>query len=81
MPTVPAPRAATPGWEHGNGSRADPRGHNEEGWSDGRYGVYNELEAWRVFVSSAAFFELTHYYRATGLPRERQSWLASVWRR
>jgi hypothetical protein len=25
--------------------------------------------------------EIDHYYRPTGLPRERQPWLASVWRR
>lgn len=60
---------------------SNPRGHDEEGWSDGRYGVYNDLEAWRVFVSSAGFVELTHYYRPAGLPCERQPWLASVWRR
>jgi hypothetical protein len=25
--------------------------------------------------------ELEYYYRPTGLPREQQPWLASVWRR
>jgi hypothetical protein len=31
-------------------------------------------------MSGAAFVELTHYYRPTGVPREQQHWLASVWR-
>ena len=60
---------------------SNPRGHNEEGWSDGRYGVYHDLETWRRFMQEAKFYELTHYYRPAGLPRERQPWLASVWRK
>ena len=59
---------------------SNPRGHNEEGWSNGRYGVYHDLEAWRSFLTNAGFAELTHYYRPAGLPREQQPWLASVWR-
>ncbi|MGO9674343.1 MAG: class I SAM-dependent methyltransferase [Methylocella sp.] len=58
-----------------------PHGNNEEGWSDGRYGVYHEPESWRRYVSAAGFVELAHYYRPAGLPRDRQPWLASVWRR
>jgi hypothetical protein len=23
------------------------RGHNEEGWNSGRYGVHHDLESWR----------------------------------
>ena len=60
---------------------SNPHGHNEEGWNRGRYGAYHDLEAWRRHVSAAGFVELTHYYRPAGLPRERQPWLASVWRR
>jgi SAM-dependent methyltransferase len=60
---------------------SNPRGHNEEGWSNGRYGVYHDLEAWRRFMEDAGFMELTHYYRPAGLPREQQPWLASAWRR
>jgi len=59
---------------------SNPRGHNEEGWDRGRYGVYHDLEAWRLFVSGAGFVELTHYCRPAGVPREQQHWLASVWR-
>ncbi|TMJ23800.1 MAG: class I SAM-dependent methyltransferase [Alphaproteobacteria bacterium] len=59
---------------------SNPRGHNEEGWGGGRYGVYHELDSWRHYATAAGFSELTHYYRPAGLPRERQPWLASVWR-
>jgi SAM-dependent methyltransferase len=60
---------------------SNPRGHNEEGWAGGRYGSYHDIETWRGYVSGAGFVELAHYYRPPGLPRERQPWLASVWRR
>ncbi|MGH7766676.1 MAG: class I SAM-dependent methyltransferase [Candidatus Binatia bacterium] len=60
---------------------SNPHGENEEGWQGQRYGTYHDLETWRRFVTNAGFDELTHYYRPTGLPRERQPWLASVWRR
>jgi len=60
---------------------SNPRGHNEERWNTGRYGVYHDLDTWRSYVSAAAFVEINHYYRPTGLPRERQPWLASVWHR
>ena len=58
---------------------SNPRGHNEEGWSHGRYGVYHDFETWRRYVSAAGFVELVHYYRPAGLPREQQPWLASAW--
>jgi SAM-dependent methyltransferase len=60
---------------------SNPHGQNAEGWSGGRYGAYHDLDAWRRYLSAAGFIELTHYYRPAGLPRERQPWLASVWRR
>lgn len=60
---------------------SNPRGQNEEGWNGGRYGAYHDIEAWRAYVTAAGFSELTHYYRPEGLPREKQPWLASVWRR
>jgi SAM-dependent methyltransferase len=60
---------------------SNPRGHNEEGWNLGRYGVFYDLETWRHYVSQAGFVELVHYYRPAGLPRERQPWLASLWRK
>ena len=60
---------------------SNPHGHNEEGWSGGRYGVYHDLDTWRRYLSASGFAELDHYYRPTGLPREQQPWLASIWRR
>ena len=60
---------------------SNPRGHNEEGWNGGRYGVYHDLESWRRYLSAAGFVELAHYYRPPGLPRAQQPWLASVWRK
>jgi SAM-dependent methyltransferase len=60
---------------------SNPRGHNEEGWCGGRYCVFHDLETWRRYLSAAGFVELNHYYRPAGLPRAKQPWLASVWRR
>ncbi|MGH7288483.1 MAG: class I SAM-dependent methyltransferase [Myxococcota bacterium] len=59
---------------------SNPRGENEEGWNRGRYGAYHDLETWRRHMTDAGFIELEHYYRPAGLPRDRQPWLASVWR-
>jgi SAM-dependent methyltransferase len=60
---------------------SNPRGHNEEGWNDGRYGAFYDLDTWRSYLSAAGFAGLDHYFRPGGLPREKQPWLASVWRR
>jgi SAM-dependent methyltransferase len=60
---------------------SNPHGHNEEGWNDGRYCVYHDLGSWRRYMEAAGFVELDHYYRPAGQPREKQPWLASVWRR
>jgi len=60
---------------------SNPRGNNEEGWNQGRYGAYHDLETWRAWMSGADFVELEHYYRPAGLPRAEQPWLASAWRR
>jgi SAM-dependent methyltransferase len=60
---------------------SNPRGNNEEGFDGARYGCYHDLETWRGYVSAAGFQELRHYYRPPGLPRDRQPWLATVWRK
>jgi SAM-dependent methyltransferase len=60
---------------------SNPHGDNVEGWNADRYGAYHDLTRWRAFMAAAGFVELEHYYRPTGLPREQQPWLASVWRR
>ena len=60
---------------------SNPRGDNEEGWQGERYAVFHDLESWRRYLTAAGFVELEHYYRPTGLPRDEQPWLASVWRK
>ena len=60
---------------------SNPRGNNEEGLSDGRYACFFDLDTWRNYVTAAAFVEVDHYFRPPGLPRERQPWLATVWRK
>jgi SAM-dependent methyltransferase len=59
---------------------SNPHGNNQEGWNRGRFGAYHDLAAWRSYMTAAGFAELDHYYRPTGLPRDQQPWLASVWR-
>ena len=60
---------------------SNPRGDNQESFNGERYGAYHDLETWRGYLQAAGFEELEHYYRPTGLPREQQPWLASLWRR
>jgi len=60
---------------------SNPRGANQEGWSDQRYNCYFDLKRYRQYLQSAGFDELEHYYRPKGLPQEQQPWLASVWRK
>ncbi len=60
---------------------SNPRGQNEENWRGGRYGAYHDLPGWSAHMTAAGFRELEHFYRPTGLRREEQPWLASVWRR
>jgi SAM-dependent methyltransferase len=58
-----------------------PHGRNEEGWNRARYGAYHDPGTWRRYVEDAGFILLAEYYRPPGLPRDRQPWLATVWRR
>jgi SAM-dependent methyltransferase len=60
---------------------SNPRGDNEEGWQGERYCAFHDLESWRRYLTEAGFVELEYYYRPTGLPRDQQPWLASVWRK
>ncbi|MEN3277682.1 MAG: hypothetical protein V7631_3472 [Massilia sp.] len=60
---------------------SNPRGHNEEGWSGQRYGSFYDYPTWERHLVAAGFVPLRHYYRPEGLPREQQSWLASLWRK
>jgi len=60
---------------------SNPRGENQEGFNQERYGCYHDLETWRDFVITAGFVEIRHYFRPPGLPRDQQPWLATVWRK
>ena len=56
---------------------SNPRGH-AEGWNDGRYGYFMELEQYRTHLHEAGFEVVSHYYRPAGRPCHRQPWLAVV---
>ena len=60
---------------------SNPRGNNEEGVNGDRYGCFFDLTTWRDYVTAAGFTEVRHYYRPPGLPRNKQWWLATVWRK
>lgn len=60
---------------------SNPRGENQEGWNGERYGCYYDWPRWRELVIGAGFGEIRYYYRPSGLPREQQPWLASLWRK
>ena len=60
---------------------SNPRGNNEEGLGGSRYSCFLDLNTWRDYVVDAGFIEVHHYFRPTGLPRHRQPWLATVWRK
>ena len=60
---------------------SNPRGNNEEGLEGSRYSCFFDLDTWRDYVIDAGFIEVRHYFRPTGLPRDRQPWLATVWRK
>jgi SAM-dependent methyltransferase len=60
---------------------SNPRGNDEEGWSGDRYSCFHHLGTWRKHVTATGFAELNHYYRPPGLPRHKQPWLATVWRK
>jgi hypothetical protein len=49
--------------------------------SGGRYGCFHDFDSWHAYVSAAGFAEISHYYRPEGQPRERQPWLATLWRK
>lgn len=65
---------------HGVLFSSDPRGGNDEGSSDARCACFFDLDSWCDQVTPAGFVGLDHYYRPPGLPRDRQPWLATVWR-
>jgi hypothetical protein len=59
----------------------NPRGNNEEGLSGDRYNCFLDHDTWCNYVTAAGFSRVRHYYRPPGLPRHKQWWLATVWRK
>jgi len=60
---------------------SNPHGHDQEGFSGGRFGAYHTPERWAELVTAAGFSEIQRYFRPNGLPRAQQPWLATLWRR
>lgn len=60
---------------------SNPRGHDEEGVSGGRFSCFHSEPSWRRLVGAAGFVEIDHFYRPAGLPRDQQPWFATVWRK
>jgi len=60
---------------------SNPRGNNDEGFSNGRYSCFFDLETWRDYVTAAGFAEVSQYFRPAGRPCHQQPWLATVWRK
>ncbi|MBC8451891.1 MAG: class I SAM-dependent methyltransferase [Rhodospirillaceae bacterium] len=60
---------------------SNPRGNNEEGLSGDRYSCFFDLDTWRGYVTAAGFFEVQCYFRPPGLPRRKQPWLVTVFRK
>ena len=60
---------------------SNPRGNNDEGYNGDRYGAYHDYATWSDVVGRCGFSELEHYYRPPGQPRNRQPWLATVFRK
>jgi SAM-dependent methyltransferase len=60
---------------------SNPRGNNDEGLSDERYSCFFNPSTWCEYVTGAGFTEVQRYFRPPGLPRHRQPWLVTVWRK
>jgi SAM-dependent methyltransferase len=60
---------------------SNPRGDNREGYSGARYGAYHDEQRWQRACEAAGFELISHYYRPAGLPRDKQPWLVTVWRK
>ncbi|MBL4747560.1 MAG: methyltransferase domain-containing protein [Magnetovibrio sp.] len=60
---------------------SNPRGNNDEGVSGERYSCFFDLDTWRDYVTAAGFCEVQCYFRPPGLPRHKQPWLVTVWRK
>ena len=55
--------------------------NNEEGVSGDRYSCFLDHITWRDYVTAAGLLQVRHCYRPPRLPRHKQWWLATVWRK
>jgi SAM-dependent methyltransferase len=60
---------------------SNPSGGDEEGWFDERYVCLYAQRTWCRIVRQAGFRRIGLFHRPPGLPRRRQTWLATLWRR
>ena len=60
---------------------ANPLGEDEEGWLGDRYVCLYSERSWCRLVRRAGFRRIGCCRRPPGLPRHRQTWLATLWRR
>jgi SAM-dependent methyltransferase len=60
---------------------SNPRGDNREGFSGERYGAYHDEQRWLRLLESAGFESIAQYRRPKGLPRDKQPWLCTLWRK
>jgi trans-aconitate methyltransferase len=56
---------------------SNPRGQDEEGFVDGRYGCFYDFKTWRRLVSRSGFALIDHYFRPPGTSRVSAQRLAS----
>lgn len=60
----------------------DPTGDGTEGVADdGRHLAFRRPQRWKSTVTAAGFGLVREWRRPDGLPRHRQEWLATLWRR
>ena len=60
---------------------SNPHGQNKEGWQRKRYASLHNPQQWESYMNTARFTLLESYYRPSGLPRDQQPWLVTVWRK
>ncbi|MFT3857571.1 MAG: class I SAM-dependent methyltransferase [Aquabacterium sp.] len=60
---------------------SNPIGQDEEGWANGRYGVFHDPASWCAHLQAAGFEACLQYFRPPGVPRAQQRWFAGVWRK
>lgn len=60
---------------------SNPRGHDEQGFADGRFGVFYREDTWLQLVKNCGFQPVRQYFRPSGAAPDKQPWFATVWRK